>query len=109
MTERRRYRTVHTDTQIVSLGEDGDGFEVEVKFHFTPGSPQTWTQPEEGPEVEIISVRPFTTRPLFRGERGFPGIKTVYLDCPKWLEAMIFECVNEDELRPEEPDPDLYR
>jgi hypothetical protein len=105
------YRTKHTDTQVITLNENDDAaFCVEIDFYLTPGSPQTWEQPAEGPEVEIIRVRPFETRERYPGEGVMPGgWKTVYLDCPNWLERLLIEAVDVDKLEAEPADPDRYR
>lgn len=110
-----RYRTKHSDTQVITLNENDDAaFYVEVEFYITPGSPQTWEQPAEGPEIEIIRVRPYETRKLYPGEVGY-GVnysnieKTVWLDLPRWLEALLIEAVDVDKLEAEEPDPDRNR
>jgi len=110
-----RYRTKHSDTQVITLNENDDAaFEVEIDFYITPGSPQTWEQPAEGPEVEIIRVRPYATRKLYPGEVGYSVNfsnyeKTVYLDTPKWLERLLIEAVDVDKLEAEPADPDRYR
>ena len=103
-----RYRTKHSDTQVVTLNENEDAtFAVEIDFYITPGSPQTWEQPAEGPEVEIFRVRPFMTRDCYPGE---PGIgKLFFLDCPNWLERLLIESVDVDKLEVEPADPDRYR
>jgi len=101
-----RYRTKHSDTQVITLNENDDAaFFVEVDFYVTPGSPQTWEQPADGPEIEIIRARPYTTRKRYPGERG-SGEVTFFLDCPKWLERLLIEAVDMDKLQAEEADPD---
>jgi hypothetical protein len=106
---RSRFRTKHTDTQVITLNENDDAaFYCEVDFYITPGSPQTWEQPAEGPEVEIIRVRPYTTRKRYPGESI--GREVIFfLDTPKWLEALLFDAVDVDKLEADEPDPDRYR
>jgi hypothetical protein len=110
-----RYRTKHTDTQVIILNENDDAaFYVEVEFTITPGQRGTWTQPDDPPEIEIIRVRPYTTRKLYPGEVGY-GVnyssieKTVWLDCPRWLEALLFDAVDPDMLDAEGLDLDRYR
>jgi hypothetical protein len=105
-----RYRTKHTDTQVITLNENDDAaFSVEIDFYVTPGSPQTWEQPAEGPEIEIIRVSPYTTRKRYPGEGAIfvgRGEVTFFLDCPKWLERLLIEAVDVDKLQAEEADPD---
>jgi hypothetical protein len=109
---RSRFRTKHTDTQVITLNENDDAaFYCEVDFYITPGSPQTWEQPAEGPEIEIIRVRPYTTRKRYPGEAwlGLPQEVIFYLDCPLWLERLLIEAVDVDKLEADEPDPDRNR
>jgi hypothetical protein len=101
------YRTKHSDTQVVTLNENDAGmeFSVEVDFYVTPGSPPTWEQPGEGREVEIIRVRPYTTRKRYPGE-GKIGEAVFFLDCPNWLERLLIEAVDVDKLESEPADSD---
>ena len=89
-------------------GHKAFGAEIDIEVDFTiseiiPASGPTYDcagEPASGGDVEIVAVRPYHM--VIEPFSAPPIKREVYLDCPRWLEVALIDCIDQDMLTADE-------